>query len=253
MLKIEGLTKKYNNEIVFEDLNYSFKDNGFYSIVGESGSGKSTLLNLLSLIEKETNGNIFYFNKPLNKMNEKERRLFRINNIGFVFQSFNLFEEDNVYNNINLAFNGLNVSRHKKERKIDDLLYKFDVSHLKYSLVKDLSGGEKQRVAIVRALINNPSIILADEPSGSLDSENCKKIFSYLRNLSLDHLVIVVTHNKELAYKYSDYILKLEKDGLKEDKIDNEIGKERILLSKEKGVISGVTNAVTFDFLLKVK
>ncbi len=248
MLKIEGLTKKYNNEIVFEDLNYSFKDNGFYSIVGESGSGKSTLLNLLSLIEKETNGNIFYFNKSLNKMNEKERRLFRINNIGFVFQSFNLFEEDNVYNNINLAFNGLNVSRHKKERKIDDLLYKFDVSHLKYSLVKDLSGGEKQRVAIVRALINNPSIILADEPSGSLDSENSKKIFSYLRNLSLDHLVIVVTHNKELAYKYSDYILKLEKDGLKEEKIDNEIGKERILLSKEKKKMS--LKKINFSFIV---
>lgn len=248
MLKVEGLTKKYNNEIIFEDLNYTFKDSGFYSVLGESGSGKSTFLNILSLIENETSGNIYYFNKPLNKTKEKERRLFRINNIGFVFQSFNLFDEDNVYNNINLAFNGLNVSKHKKERKIDDLLYKFDVSHLKYSLVKDLSGGEKQRVAIVRALINNPSIILADEPSGSLDNENSKKIFAYLRNLSLDHLVIVVTHNKELAYKYSDYVLKLEKNNLKEEKIVNDLKKERILLSKEKKKMS--LKKINFSFIL---
>lgn len=247
MLKIEGLTKKYNNEVIFEDLNYTFKENGFYSILGESGSGKSTLLNLISLIEKETSGNIFYFNKAINKVNENEKRLFRINNIGFIFQSFNLFEEDSVYNNINLAFNGVNISKNKKDRKIEDLLYKFDVNHLKYSLVKDLSGGEKQRVAIVRALINNPSIILADEPSGSLDNENSVKIFSYLRNLSLDHLVIVVTHNKDLAYKYSDYILKLEKDGLKEEKIENEINKERILLSKERKKMS--LKKINFSFI----
>ncbi len=233
MLKIKDLSKKYNDEIIFESLNYDFKEHGFYTILGESGCGKSTFLNIISLIEKESSGELIFFNKKINNLKENERRIFRLNNIGFIFQSFNLFNEDNVFNNILLAFNSKNLSSSKKEKRIDDLLYRFNISDLKYSLIKDLSGGEKQRVAIIRALINNPSIILADEPSGSLDKENERLIFSYLKDLSLDHLVIVVTHNKRVAYHYSDYLLKLTKNEIIEEKIDNKLKKERILLSKE--------------------
>ncbi len=236
MLKVTNLGKSYNDNVVFEGINYEFKDKGFYTILGESGSGKSTFLNLISLIEKESSGSIIFNNRKINEFKEKQRRDFRINNIGFIFQSFNLFNNDTVYNNVFLAFNSsIKISKSKKEQRIDELLFRLGIGELKDSLVQNISGGEKQRVAIARALINNPSIILADEPSGSLDEQNGKAIFNYLADLSIDHLVIVVTHNKDLAYKYSDYILKLHNDNVEETVLKrNKDRKRRLLLKKEK-------------------
>lgn len=235
MLKIENISKVYGESIIFENLNYEFNNQGFYTILGKSGCGKSTLLNILSLIEKPTEGKYLYNNENLLIKNENYKRDFRLDNMAFIFQSFNLFENDTVFNNILLTLDAYSKESFRiKTRKIEEILHIFDIYKLKNELVKNLSGGEKQRVAIARSLINNPPIILADEPSGSLDENNSKIVFDILKRLSLDHLVILVTHNKKLAYEYSDYILKIERNEIKEEILDNKKEVERFLFNKER-------------------
>ena len=233
MLKIRNLGKKFNNEYIFRNLNYDFKDNGLYSIIAPSGRGKTTLLNIISTIDKPSEGEVIFNSKKISKLNEKKKRSFRLNNVSFIYQSFNLFEDQSVKNNLALLLNDsslFHISK-KNERKIDSLLSKLNIIELKDKLVKNLSGGEKQRVAIARSLINNPKIIFADEPSGALDEENAANIFEILRNLSKDHLVIVVTHNIDLAYKYSDFILRLEPDTIINEELNN--GQVKVNIFKE--------------------
>ena len=236
MLKIRNLGKKFNNEYIFRNLNYDFKDNGLYSIIAPSGRGKTTLLNIISTIDKPSEGEVIFNSKKISKLNEKKKRSFRLNNVSFIYQSFNLFEDQSVKNNLALLLNDsslFHISK-KNERKIDSLLSKLNIIELKDKLVKNLSGGEKQRVAIARSLINNPKIIFADEPSGALDEENGENIFEILRNLSKDHLVIVVTHNIDLAYKYSDFILRLEPDTIINEELNNERVKVNIFKETKK-------------------
>ena len=236
MLKIRNLSKKFNNEYIFRNLNYDFKDNGLYSIIAPSGRGKTTLLNIISTIDKPSEGEVIFNSKKISKLNEKKKRSFRLNNVSFIYQSFNLFEDQSVKNNLALLLNDsslFHISK-KNERKIDSLLSKLNIIELKDKLVKNLSGGEKQRVAIARSLINNPKIIFADEPSGALDEENGENIFEILRNLSKDHLVIVVTHNIDLAYKYSDFILRLEPDTIINEELNNDQVKVNIFKETKK-------------------
>lgn len=236
MLKIRNLGKKFNNEYIFRNLNYDFKDNGLYSIIAPSGRGKTTLLNIISTIDKPSEGEVIFNSKKISKLNEKKKRSFRLNNVSFIYQSFNLFEDQSVKNNLALLLNDsslFHISK-KNERKIDSLLSKLNIIELKDKLVKNLSGGEKQRVAIARSLINNPKIIFADEPSGALDEENGENIFEILRNLSKDHLVIVVTHNIDLAYKYSDFILRLEPDTIINEELNNDQVKVNIFKETKK-------------------
>ena len=237
MLKIRNLGKKFNNEYIFRNLNYDFKDNGLYSIIAPSGRGKTTLLNIISTIDKPSEGEVIFNSKKISKLNEKKKRSFRLDNVSFIYQSFNLFEDQSVKNNLALLLNDsslFHISK-KNERKIDSLLSKLNIIELKDKLVKNLSGGEKQRVAIARSLINNPKIIFADEPSGALDEENGENIFEILRNLSKDHLVIVVTHNIDLAYKYSDFILRLEPDTIINEELNNDQVKVNIFKETKKG------------------
>ena len=236
MLKIRNLGKKFNNEYIFRNLNYDFKDNGLYSIIAPSGRGKTTLLNIISTIDKPSEGEVIFNSKKISKLNEKKKRSFRLNNVSFIYQSFNLFEDQSVKNNLALLLTDsslFHISK-KNERKIDSLLSKLNIIELKDKLVKNLSGGEKQRVAIARSLINNPKIIFADEPSGALDEENGENIFEILRNLSKDHLVIVVTHNIDLAYKYSDFILRLEPDTIINEELNNDQVKVNIFKETKK-------------------
>ena len=236
MLKIRNLGKKFNNEYIFRNLNHHFKDNGLYSIIAPSGRGKTTLLNIISTIDKPSEGEVIFNSKKISKLNEKKKRSFRLNNVSFIYQSFNLFEDQSVKNNLALLLNDsslFHISK-KNERKIDSLLSKLNIIELKDKLVKNLSGGEKQRVAIARSLINNPKIIFADEPSGALDEENGENIFEILRNLSKDHLVIVVTHNIDLAYKYSDFILRLEPDTIINEELNNDQVKVNIFKDTRK-------------------
>ena len=212
MLKIKKLTKQFNQKILLENISYEFRTKGFYTICGESGSGKSTLLNILSTIdEKYEKGQIFYKDYNYDNLNESEKRQLRLENFGFVFQSFNLLENDTVLNNLLLVIDyNKNLNKNYKLRKIDFLLESFGILNLKNEYVLNLSGGEKQRVAIVRSLINSPKVIFCDEPTGSLDKENSENIFQLLKDISKNLLVICVTHDRSLAEKYSDYTLLIE-------------------------------------------
>lgn len=211
-LQIINLSKTFKDKKIINDINYEFKPYSFYAICGESGCGKTTLLNIMSLIlEADKGSKIIYDSIDYNEKNEEERRSFRLKNIGYVFQSFDLFENDTVFNNIALVIDSIsNYSYSMKKRKIEEVLKQVDILKLKNKIVHDLSGGEKQRVAIARAIVNNPKIIFADEPTGSLDSYNSDLIFTLLRKISSNCTVICVTHDVELANKYCDYSLNFD-------------------------------------------
>ncbi len=252
MLKFENLTKKYGTRIILNNISYKFDDVGFYTICGASGSGKSTLLNILGLLDKEyEDGDIKFNSTTYSSLEENDIRRFRNNNFGFVFQSFNLFENDTVFNNIYMLIEyNTNLSKEYKIQKIEDLLSKLNILHLKDSIVRNLSGGEKQRVAIARALINNPSIIFCDEPTGSLDINSGENVFQLLRTLSKDVLVITITHDVELAKKYSDICLFLN-DGKILDILENNHAKVEESLKILKEEKTRCEPSLSFSFILK--
>lgn len=234
MLEIKNIIKKYkgDDKKILDNVSFNFRNNSLYSIIGESGKGKSSLLNILSLLDLDFKGEIYFNNKKINLNNKKEIKEYRLNNIGLVFQSFNLINDDSVYSNLSYL---INVE--DKEKIIDEYLIKFNIFYLKDKLVKNLSGGEKQRVAIIRSILKENKIILADEPTGSLDNENAINIFKILKELSKDHLVIIVTHNKELAFSYSDFILELESSKLNLIKSKTKFEIENNLESKKQSKI----------------
>ena len=244
--EIRNLSKTYGDRKILENINYRFEDYSLYSIVGESGCGKTTLLNILSLItEPDSNSEILFDSINYLNKNEEAKRAFRLSNIGYIFQSFNLFENDTVSNNIALVIDSIShYSSDMKKRKIREVLKQVDILNLENKFVKDLSGGEKQRVAIARALVNNPRIIFADEPTGSLDTINSDLIFNLLRKISANCIVICVTHDEELAQKYSNFILRIENKNIIEEVNSKVEGKRTSSLlmierkKKEKGKLS---------------
>lgn len=185
MIKLNGISKRYDSDIIFEDLSYEFKDNGFYFLLGKSGSGKTTLLNLLGNLEICSAGNI-------------ERNA----DVCYVFQESNLFTDFTAYENIKIT--GI------EDQEIDTILRKLHISNLKDKVVHVLSGGEKQRVAIGRALAMGGKILLFDEPTGNLDEENTKQILDFLKELSKTRLVIMATHDTNIVEKYGDVILEIK-------------------------------------------
>lgn len=244
--EIRNLSKTFGSRKLLENINYEFKDYCFYSICGESGCGKTTFLNLLSLIiEPDSNSEILFDNINYINKSDEEKRAYRLSNIGYIFQSFNLFENDTVFNNIALVIDSIShYSNDMKRRKIREVLKNVDILNLENKFVKDLSGGEKQRVAIARALVNNPRIIFADEPTGSLDTVNSELIFSLLRKISANCIVICVTHDEELAKKYSNFILRIEDKKIIEEenkRVENKKTSSLLMIErkkKEKGRLS---------------
>ena len=204
MLELKNIYKKYNENYVLKNISLKFPSHGLISILGESGSGKSTLLNLIGLIDNPTRGKVFINDKDSSKLKCKEIDNIHRTFISFIFQQYNLIENMTVDNNININNDSKNFNSIVKMLKIEHLLTK---------KVCDLSGGEKQRVVIARSLMNNPKIILADEPTGALDSYNRKIVMELLKKISKDCLVIMVTHNEDDAYKYSNRVIKLS-DGV---------------------------------------
>lgn len=241
LLEFKELSKNYNqgkNKLeVLKDISYAFPNTGFVSIVGKSGCGKSTIFNIVSLLDKKNSGKVLYQNKDIDKFLEKERNLYLQNEIALITQSYNLIEELSVLDNILLASEIANKNKDKSFIDAKILLKKFNLLKLMNQKIKNLSGGEKQRVALSRALINNPKIILADEPTGALDSKNSKIVCDYLKELSKDLLIIFISHNSLLVNKYSDVILKLENKKLhiKRNKIkEKKLNKKTSNLNKNK-------------------
>ena len=213
MIDAKNINVKFGKRQILKDLNLKVKKGEYISIIGKSGAGKSTLLNVISTLEKEYSGNVFYENKDIRDYNDFEISNLRNKKIGFIFQNFNLLEDFTVIENIMLPARLTKLDEIELKEKALRLINKFELDLTKNQYPNELSGGEKQRVSIARALINKPEIIFADEPTGNLDSKMSTEISNILSKLNKDgQTIVMVTHNKELA-KSSNKILEL-KDGM---------------------------------------
>lgn len=243
MIKIKNLTKIFKQIngkelLVLKDINYTFSDKGLYAILGESGSGKTTLLDIIGGIDFPTSGEVFFDENNICSFDDKKRSLYLSEIVSFVFQANNIIETLNVEENILLSLSNKKISRDEVNSKLEEILKILKLTDKRFNKVKYLSGGEKQRVAIGRALIKNSKVILADEPTGSLDEESSLEIMNLLKEISKKHLVILVTHNNNLALKFADKILLLRDKKINEEKINNSntIDTIDILTTSEKSI-----------------
>ena len=213
ILRVENLTKKYgkgNNEVIaINNISFSIEKGEFVAIVGSSGSGKSTLLHLIGGVDRPSSGKIFIEEKDISLLNDDELAIFRRREIGLIYQFYNLIPILNVEENITLPcdLDGKKV----EQNKLDELLKTLGLENSRKHLPNELSGGQQQRVAIGRSLINNPAIVLADEPTGNLDSKTSEEIVDLLKksNKKYNQTIIMITHNLEIA-KSADRIIKIE-------------------------------------------
>ena len=204
MIKVNDLCKVFRTEEIettaLNNVSFEINDGEFVAIMGPSGCGKSTLLNILGLLDNPTTGSYELLGKEVANLKEKDRTKFRKGNIGFVFQSFNLIDELNVYDNVELPLRYLNISASERKEKVTAILKRMNISHRAQHFPQQLSGGQQQRVAIARAVVSNPKLILADEPTGNLDSKNGKEVMELLKELNSEGTTIVmVTHSQKAA------------------------------------------------------
>ena len=216
MLEIKRISKVYTTESfdqkALDNVSISFRENEFVSILGPSGSGKTTMLNIIGGLDKYTDGDLIINGISTKQYTDRDWDTYRNYKIGFVFQSYNLITHQSVLSNVELALTLSGVSKKERRRRAEDALKKVGLKDHIHKRPNQLSGGQMQRVAIARALVNDPDIVLADEPTGALDSKTSEQIMNLLKEVAKDRLVIMVTHNKELAEKYSTRIIEL-KDG----------------------------------------
>lgn len=208
---------------VLKGIDFEVKKGEIVSIVGRSGSGKSTLLQIIAGFMKPTDGSIYVNDIQTNAFSEKEHAKFRLENFGFIFQNFQLLPGQNVFENVELPLTLLGVSKKERIQRVKDILHVVGLEEVANHYPNELSGGQQQRVSIARALITNPSIILADEPTGSLDSKTENEILDFIKKLNKDKGItfVIITHDDEVA-QIADHILRMS-DGL---------------LVKEEGVLS---------------
>ena len=225
ILEIKNVEKYYGNKSsltkAVNGISFDLNKGEFVSIMGASGSGKSTLLNMISTIDKVTSGHIFVEGEDITKLKGNDLNKFRRNKLGFIFQDFNLLDTLTGYENISLALSIQNVSAKEQELKINDIAEKLGIKKVLNKYPYQMSGGEKQRVASARAIVTNPSLILADEPTGALDSKSSKQLlssFEYL-NKELNSTILMVTHDAFTASYASRVIF------IKDGKIFNELVK----------------------------
>lgn len=204
MITVKDLTKIFRTEevetLALDGVSFEVNDGEFVAIMGPSGCGKSTLLNILGLLDNPTSGSYELLGHEVATLKERERTHFRKGNIGFVFQSFNLIDELNVYENVELPLRYLNISASERKKRVTEILKRMNISHRSQHFPQQLSGGQQQRVAIARAVVSNPKLILADEPTGNLDSRNGKEVMDLLSELNQEGTTIVmVTHSQKDA------------------------------------------------------
>lgn len=223
MLQCIHLTKDYyaGDEIVHavKDLSVTFRDNEFVSILGPSGCGKTTLLNIIGGLDQYNSGDLIINGKSTKNFTDKDWDTYRNHRVGFVFQSYNLIMHQSVLSNVEMSLTLSGVSREERRRRAVEALEKVGLKDQLNKKPTQMSGGQMQRVAIARALVNDPEIVLADEPTGALDSATSVQVMDLLQEIAKDRLVIMVTHNPELAQQYSSRIIRL-KDGQITDDTD---------------------------------
>jgi len=200
MIKTNDLTKVFRTEEVettaLNKVNLNVREGEYVAVMGPSGCGKSTLLNILGLLDNPTSGSYIFNGTEVAKLKERDRTVFRKGNIGFVFQSFNLIDELNVYENVELPLIYLKMKAGDRKKRVEDVLKRMKIDHRAKHFPQQLSGGQQQRVAIARAVVANPKLILADEPTGNLDSKNGVEVMNLLTELNKEGTtIIMVTHS----------------------------------------------------------
>ncbi len=211
ILESMDLNKEYGSLHVVKDVSLTVEKGKFISIVGKSGSGKTTLLSLLSGLERPSKGRVFLNDKDITEASEEELALIRRENVGFVFQTFNLIPTLSAWENVALPLFPVKMPEEKRRQRAVELLCRMDMEDRMEHLPSALSGGEKQRVAIARALINRPGMLFADEPTGNLDSKTGEAIMDILKNLHADNgmSLLMVTHDLELS-KAADRTIRMQ-------------------------------------------
>ena len=213
MLRLRNIVKNYTagdtTVSALKGVTLSFRKNEFVSILGQSGCGKTTLLNVIGGLDQYTSGDLIINGKSTKHFSDHDWDSYRNHSIGFVFQTYNLIPHQTVLANVELALTLSGVSKYERRRRAIDALHKVGLSDQLHKKPNQMSGGQMQRVAIARALVNNPDILLADEPTGALDSTTSVQIMDLLREVAKDRLVIMVTHNPDLAQEYSTRIIRL--------------------------------------------
>lgn len=210
---VKNIVKDYvsGDETVhaLKGVSLTFRENEFVSILGQSGCGKTTMLNIIGGLDQYTSGDLIINGKSTKDFKDKDWDAYRNHSIGFVFQSYNLIPHQNVLSNVELALTLSGVSKAERKQRAIEALEKVGLKDQIYKKPNQMSGGQMQRVAIARALVNNPDILLADEPTGALDSATSIQIMDLLKEVAQDRLVIMVTHNPDLAKQYSTRIIRL--------------------------------------------
>ncbi|HRC32899.1 MAG TPA: ABC transporter ATP-binding protein [Bacteroidia bacterium] len=213
MIKITNLEKYYRTDevetVALNKISIEIKQGEFVAVMGPSGCGKSTLLNVLGLLDDADNGSYLFNGTEVIKYNERQRAQIRKQNIGFVFQSFNLIDELSVYENVELPLIYLDVKPSERKTRVEEVLDKMQIMHRKKHFPQQLSGGQQQRVAVARAVVNNPKLILADEPTGNLDSSNGNEVMQLLTDLNEKGTTIIMVTHSEHDSKYSHRIIRM--------------------------------------------
>ena len=223
MIEINDISKVFRTSevetVALNHVSLNVEEGEFVAIMGPSGCGKSTLLNILGLLDNPTEGSYKLIGQEVADLHEKERTRVRKGKLGFVFQSFNLIDELNVYENVALPLTYLNIKASERRRMVDNILHRMNISHRAKHFPQQLSGGQQQRVAIARAVVTNPKLILADEPTGNLDEITAAEITQILQETAhkLNKCVIIVTHSKDVAQK-ADTVLELKQGILRQVK-----------------------------------
>ncbi len=240
MLKLKAITKNYitgdSRVEALKGIDLEFRSNEFVSILGQSGCGKTTLLNIIGGLDKYTSGDLFINGKSTKNYKDRDWDNYRNHSVGFVFQSYNLIPHQSVLSNVEIALTLSGVSKAERRRRAKEALEKVGLSDQLKKKPSEMSGGQMQRVAIARAIVNNPDIILADEPTGALDTETSVQVMEILKEIAKDRLVIMVTHNPDLAEEYSTRIIRMLDGVILSDTMpltDDEVKKEGEL-EKEK-------------------
>ncbi|MGL5330218.1 MAG: ATP-binding cassette domain-containing protein, partial [Peptostreptococcaceae bacterium] len=232
MISLRKIFKRFGETEIYNDVNYKFREKGLTCFYGPSGSGKTTLLNLVAGFDKSYNGEIKIEDKNLKDLTMDELCRYRFNNIGFVFQNYNLLKGYTSLENVLMGIHLNNkISEDMKIKKGIELLTLLGLENQVHQKIESLSGGQKQRVSIARALINDPNIILADEPTGALDSESSDNIMDILKQISKDKTVIIITHDEDIA-KYADEIIEVENNKIVLKKVKHY--SDEVAVTKEK-------------------
>lgn len=217
MIQIKNISKVFQTEEIetkaLNEVSITINQGEFVTIMGPSGSGKSTLLNIVGLLDNASNGSYQLLNQEMIGLKEQEKAKVRKQNIGFVFQNFNLIDELSVYDNIELPLIYNNVSASERKQKVNEMAERLGISHRLKHFPQQLSGGQQQRVAVARALINNPKIILADEPTGNLDSKNGNEVMELLTDLHAQGATILMVTHSDYDASFSQKTI-LMKDGM---------------------------------------